>query len=67
MFVPRQSRPDNYRHIKGYPANLAGPISDGFLGYLEIENIQLDGITATSTEKSEIAAILRGGVLYGNA
>lgn len=67
MFVPRQSRPENYRHIKGYPANLAGPISDGFLGYLEIENIQLDGITATSTEKSEIAAILRGGVLYGNA
>lgn len=67
MFVPRQSRPENYRHIKGYPANLAGPISDGFLGYLEIENIQLDGITATSQEKSEIAAILRGGVLYGNA
>ena len=67
MFVPRQSRPENYRHIKGYPANLAGPISDGFLGYLEIENIQLDGITATSPEKSEIAAILRGGVLYGNA
>lgn len=67
MFVPRQSRPENYRHIKGYPANLAGPISDGFLGYLEIENIQLDGITATSPEKSEIAAILKGGVLYGNA
>lgn len=67
-FIPNQSRPGNYRHMHGYPANIAGPIgSGGFRGYMELDTIELDGIAATDTEKNEIAALCRGGILYGNA
>lgn len=66
--IPRQSRPDNYRYLNGYPSNIAGPIgARGFRGYMEIEKIQLEGIDAFEQEKAELEALLRGGVLYGNA
>ena len=66
-FVPNQSRPANYRALHGYPANIAGPIgSGGFRGYMELDTIELDGINATETEKNEIAALCKGGILYGN-
>lgn len=66
--IPRQSRPDNYKVMHGYPSNIAGPIGGrGFRGYMEIDTIQLDGIAAMEQEKAEMAALLKGGVLYGNA
>lgn len=66
--LPNQSRPNNYRELNGYPSNIAGPIgSGGFRGYMEIEKIELDGITAMEQEKAELMALLGGGVLYGNS
>lgn len=66
--IPRQSRPDNYKLMHGYPSNITGPIgARGFRGYMEVDTIQLDGITAMEQEKAEMAALLKGGVLYGNA
>lgn len=66
-FIPNQSRPDNYRHMHGYPANMPGPISSGYSGYMELDIIELDGIIATDTEKNEIAALCKGGVIYGES
>lgn len=66
--VPNQSRPSNYRELNGYPSNIAGPIgSRGFRGYMELEKIELDGVTAMEQEVAEIQALVMGGVLYGNA
>lgn len=64
--VPRQSRPDNFRQLKGYPSNMPGPISSGYAGYIEIETAELSGIACTEPEKNEIAGMLKGGVFYGH-
>lgn len=64
--VPRQSRPDNFRQLKGYPSNMPGPISAGYAGYIEVETAELSGIACTEPEKNEIAGMLKGGVFYGH-
>lgn len=62
--IPRQSLPENYKELEGYPANLAGPLMyyKGS-GYTTVESIELQGVSGTEKEKDEILSILRGGVL----
>ena len=60
--IPRQSKPSNYIDMKGYPSNVAGPLST-CSGYVEVEDIQLNDIPATIDEITEIYELLKGGVL----
>lgn len=59
--VPQQSLPTNYKDLEGYPSNIAGPLT-GFNGYAAVETINLNGLTATKEEISEIQSLLTGGV-----
>lgn len=59
--VPNQSLPDNYKDLEGYPSNISGPLSK-FNGYIAVETINLNGISATKDELNEIAALLNEGV-----
>lgn len=61
-YIPRQSLPNNYRHLCGYPSNIGGTLSS-FSGFTAVETIQLSGIAATQEEKEEIANLLKGGVI----
>lgn len=59
--IPRQSLPDNYASLEGYPSNLGGTLSQ-FSGFAAVESIRLNGISATDDEKREILSLLIGGV-----
>ena len=59
--IPRQSLPDNYANLEGYPSNLGGTLSQ-FSGFAAVESIRLNGISATDDEKREILSLLIGGV-----
>lgn len=62
--IPRQSKPDNYKQICGYPCNKPGPLSNFETGTLAcVEDIQLNNIPAMETEREEIIQFLRGGVI----
>lgn len=62
--IPRQSKPDNYKQICGYPCNKPGPLSNYETGTLAcVEDIQLNNIPAMETEREEIIQFLRGGVI----
>lgn len=58
--LPRQSLPENYKDLEGYPSNIYGTVGS-FSGYLAVETIKLN-VTATSTEKEMIMQLLKGGV-----
>ena len=58
--LPRQSLPENYKDLEGYPSNIYGTVGS-FPGYLAVETIKLN-VTATSTEKEMIMQLLKGGV-----
>lgn len=60
--IPRQSLPDNYMNLKGYPSNIGGKLSD-FTGLAVVDDIQLNNIPAMEGEREEIISWLRGGVL----
>lgn len=60
---PRQSKPMNLNKFEGYPSNdtmLLGTC----VGYTKVEEINLDGVPATSPELDEIESLLKGGVLF---
>ncbi len=59
--IPRQSLPTNYKQLEGYPANIAGPLSN-FSGFAAVEMIDLNGLQATKEEIDEIITLLREGV-----
>ena len=59
--VPRQSLAKNYMDLEGYPSNVAGPLNN-FYGYVAVESIDLNSISATKEELDEIRSILEGGV-----
>ena len=59
--VQRQSLPENYISLEGYPSNMAGPLNQ-FSGFAAVETIKLSGISATDAEKSEIMSLLTGGI-----
>lgn len=58
--LPRQSLPENYKDLEGYPSNIYGTVGS-FPGYLAVETIKLN-VTATSAEKEMIMQMLKGGV-----
>lgn len=62
--IPRQSKPNNYKQICGYPCNKEGPLSNFETGTLAcVEDIQLNNIPAMETEREEIIQFLKGGVI----
>lgn len=58
--LPRQSLPENYKDLEGYPSNIYGTVGS-FSGYLAVETVKLN-VTATSAEKEMIMQMLKGGV-----
>lgn len=58
--IPRQSLPDQYRDLEGYPSNIYGFIGD-FSGFLATEIVKLQ-CNATETEKEMIIQLLKGGI-----
>ncbi len=58
---PKQSVPAFQNHFTGYPSNVTAKVSD-LTGYTEFETINLDGISLTDAEKTELDNILKGGV-----
>lgn len=60
---PIWSAPSGYRKLFGYPSDCGGTIVDKFHGFLSVRNIELENITAATTdEKAEIEALMRAGV-----
>ena len=60
---PTQSMPDQYGHFYGYPSNMYLPLYS-LVGYTEIGEIHLDGLSATESEIKELDGILKGGVIF---
>ena len=58
--LPRQSLPENYIDLEGYPSNIFGTVGS-FSGYLAIETIKLQ-VSATNTEREMILSMLKGGI-----
>lgn len=62
--LARQSLPDNYKEIMGYPCNKPGPLRNYVgTGLAAVEDIQLNNIPAFGDELEEIISLLKGGVL----
>lgn len=59
--IPRQSLPEGYANLEGYPSNISGTLSQ-FSGFAAVESIKLSGIPATDDELREIQSLLIGGV-----
>ena len=60
--IPKQSLPKQYSKICGYPSNITAKLSE-LIGYVQIDSIQLSGITGTEQEQTEIISLLNGGVI----
>lgn len=60
--IRRQSLPENYKNLRGYPSNIYGTLSQ-LTGYAEVDDIQLNNIPAMEVERKEIIELLKGGVL----
>lgn len=58
---PQPSLPENFAQLYGAVSNISGTVSS-FAGYTEFSAVDLRGIDATDAEKSQILALLRGGV-----
>lgn len=59
---PVQSIPATYQHYAGLPANITAALSS-ISGLTVCESIFIDLPTATSDEKNEIEALLKGGII----
>lgn len=53
---------ENQPHYKGYPINSTYKIGD-FSGFVQIENVHLDGLSCTESERETIARMLANGVI----
>lgn len=60
--IPRQSLPEHYEDIKGYPSNVYATLSQ-LSGFAAVDDIQLNNIPAMEDERKEIMDWLKGGVL----
>ena len=63
MERPVSSWSKTYQHEIGIPSNISATLGD-LSGFAKVENIHLDGVTATEAEKAEIEALLRQGVIF---
>lgn len=59
---PKQSLPVNYKTYQGYPSNITATLST-LTGYTVVEQIHIEGTTATQTEKEQIESLLKEGVI----
>ena len=59
---PFFSKPEGFEKIQGIKSNISTTLSKG-LGYIEVDNIHLDGLSATEQEKTEIENLLKNGVI----
>lgn len=62
LTTPRQSMPDGYNDVCGFPCNMGGRLGD-FSGYTVVEDIRLNGLIATAPEVEEIYQLLKSGVI----
>ena len=53
---------ENQPHYKGYPINATHDLGD-MNGFVQIENIHLDGLSCTERERESISSYLKGGVI----
>lgn len=60
---PMQSIPENIQKFTGFPSNLLKPLND-VSGFTKIEYAHLENISATESEKAEIMALLKEGVIF---
>lgn len=58
--IPKQSIPEGYGKMRGYPSNIKSKLSD-LSGYTEVEEIQLNIPNATVAEIAECERILKAG------
>lgn len=59
---PRMCMPNEYRKFNGYPSMITLNIGD-CKGYTKVQQIQLQGVSATNPEQSEILQLLKGGII----
>ena len=59
---PIQSLPANFASKKGYPSNISSTLSS-VSGYTVVDKIHLTGIDCTDSERDEIHALLKDGVI----
>lgn len=62
LTTPRQSMPEGYEKVCGFPCNMGGTLGS-FSGYTVVEDIRLNGLVATSPEVAEIYQLLKSGVI----
>ena len=62
LTTPRQSMPDGYEKVCGFPCNMGGKLGD-FTGFTVVEDIRLNGLVATSPEVEEIYKLLKSGII----
>ena len=58
----RQSMPEGYEKVCGFPCNMYGNLST-FSGYTVVEDIRLNHLVATAGEVEEIYKLLKSGVI----
>lgn len=62
IYAPNQCLPNNMPHYTGYPSMVTAALGS-LTGFTVVDSIHLDGIGATDSEKDEIMAALKEGVL----
>ena len=62
IYAPNQCLPNNMPHYTGYPSMMTAALGS-LTGFTVVDSIHLDGIGATDSEKDEIMAALKEGVL----
>lgn len=62
LTTPRQSMPEGYEKVCGFPCNIGGKLGD-FTGFTVVEDIRLNGLVATSPEVEEIYKLLKTGII----
>lgn len=59
---PRMCNPEEYGQFNGYPSMIYENLG-ACTGYTEVQSVQLTGIDALNSELSEIASLLKSGVI----
>ena len=59
---PIESKPDNYRKLKGLTSNIDNKLSLG-MGYIICDEIHIKNVNATEEEKKELEKLYKSGVI----
>lgn len=60
---PNLCLPENFQNYNGYPSMITLPLSE-CTGFTAVQQIHLEGVTATNPEQAEILELLKGGVIF---